>query len=43
MDERKRLKGILELAKDELLVWQRQVKDWMAREQKERQRKDHVG
>ena len=42
MDERKRLKGILELAKDELLVWQRQVKDWMAREQKERQRKDHV-
>ena len=42
LEERKRLARKLELAKDEVLVWQGQTKDWMSREKKERQRKDHV-
>ena len=42
LEERKRLAGKLEVAKDEVLVWQGQTKDWMARKKKERQRKDHV-
>ena len=42
VEERKRLARKLEVAKDKVLAWQGQTKDWMYREKKERQRKDHV-
>ena len=41
-EEKERLERNLRLAKDEVKVWQGQTKDWMSREKKERQRKDHV-
>ena len=41
-EERELLERKLRLAKDEVKVWQGPTKDWMSREKKERQRKDHV-